>query len=476
MKLSATIGKASTLLAAVLCLLQACIAASASADSLPVAERNRISGLISALVPFKAGSAFAVQVVDLSSSETVFSHNGAVPLKPASVLKLLSSATALDALGPDYRFETEVLAEGISPGAVETLYIRGGGDPGLTSESLWIIARSIYKRGVRSIGAVILDSTLFDGDRNPSGQRAYETGSSALSYNYNSISIEVCPGVKGANAIVTVDPWELGLAVQGTVKTTSGKTAGVSADLIERKGQLPQISVSGSLSSAADCQVIYRSFSRPEHSFGMTLIKTLERLGIRVPHSPQLGAVPQGARLLYRHRSEALSRIVQDLNHFSTNFIAEQLLFAIGGYGSDGKLRREEGLLRMKLFLQKLGVPAEQFELHDASGLSHSNRISAGAIAKVLQGALRDPAIGPELEASLSFPGRTGTLRKRNFNGLKGTVRAKTGSINGVSSLAGYVTTRSGRKVAFVILNNAAPDRDKAMQLEEKIVAVISDL
>jgi len=195
----------------------------------------------------------------------------------------------------------------------------------------------------------------------------------------------------------------------------------------------------------------------------------LRQVGVEVEGGYSVGTPPAGSRELFAHKSEPLRLIVDGLNHYSTNFVAEQLAYAIGRM-SNGKWDHAVGLERMQAFLQQLGAAAKEAFFIDASGLSHGNRLSARAVSRVLFEMANDVKLAPEFESSLSVAGRSGTLTEKHF-GVKGLMlRAKTGTINGVSALAGYLTAANGKKYAFALLQNGGKSK---WRLERSVLKAI---
>ncbi|MBN8550119.1 MAG: D-alanyl-D-alanine carboxypeptidase/D-alanyl-D-alanine-endopeptidase [Deltaproteobacteria bacterium] len=412
--------------------------------------------------------AIAVSIVDLANGQELAGLNANATLKPASVMKVLTSAAALEELGVEYRFSTELFYDRRSGGQIETLYIRGGADPSLTLESLWLVVRKLRKLGVTQINRVVLDDSRFMTQRTRVGQRAYETGSSALALSFNSIAFDVCPGAVGNAALVSVDPWEASVQLRGSIKTVAGRGGQFSIDEVQSPSGGLTYSIGGTFGAGRSCETFYRSVDEPLVYFGSVFRGFCADLGIKVLSAPVSGSTPEGAKFLARHQSKALSLVLEDMNHFSTNFIAEQVLYALG-QGSDGSFDRQRGLERIRKYLIESGVPKEDFTLFDGSGLSHDNRLTAAAITKVLRRAVLNNHSGVEFEKSLSVGGENGTLKDRNF-GDGVVLRGKTGTLDGVSTLAGVVETRSGRKVAFAILQNGKLGKDAAAAIEEKIV------
>ncbi|MCB9029904.1 MAG: D-alanyl-D-alanine carboxypeptidase/D-alanyl-D-alanine-endopeptidase [Deltaproteobacteria bacterium] len=430
---------------------------------------SRIDKLVTSTSPNSA-----VVVVDLNKSKIIYKNKANAPVKPASVLKLLTSQVALSTLGPHYRFSTKFYSRNPVPvdGAISALYVKGGGDPSFTLESMIDAVREIKKKGVHSIGQIVLDESYFNGSNGRSGQRAYEAGSSALSFNFNSISFDVCPSAVGQPARVVHDPYELPLKVVDKINTIKKGRVNFRLDEVTGSDNALTYRVSGELGRYAKCLKVYRSVGNPPLYFGMSLLGLLEENGIKVLGGLSKGLTPANSNLLYDHSSKVLSQIVWDLNNFSTNFIAEQLLFSIGST-HDKVLDRNYGLSKLKQHIVNLGFEADKIALFDGCGLSHSNRITAMMLAMVLREARLRIASWPEYKASLSVAGKSGTLKKRLTQLSGATVRAKTGSLNNVSSLAGYIDTDRGNNFAFVIISNQVQSIGRTRKFEEDLVKLI---
>jgi len=384
------------------------------------------------------------------------------------------SAAALQELGLEYKFKTSVWIDELKNGSVGTMWIRGGGDPSFTIESAWLMARAIRSRGVKRIDKLFLDTSLFADAERRVGQRAYETGASALAFNFNSIGFEVCPTKVGSDAAITVNPWEAPVSLSGSIKTTPSK---VSFAIDESPGSnypLGAYRASGAIGAQEPCQTFFRSVKDPVAYFGITFKALLTQAGIEFRGVARPGDISKdrSAQEFYSQESKPINQIIEDLNHFSNNFIAEQLLYAIGA-SAGSPLTRANGLAKLTSFLKSIGV-SDQISLDDASGLSHQNSISAAAINQVLLYAQKHPELQSEFETSLSFAGKTGTLKTRPLNGA--LVRGKTGTLDGVSSLAGYLYTPDGRKLAFAIIINGISAKSDALVIEDKIVDLLPGL
>lgn len=411
----------------------------------------------------------AVVIAERNSGKEIFAHQKALPLKPASVLKLAVSVAALSELGPEFRFTTEALGRINDHGVVPKLVIRGSGAPDFTIEAAWLMARGLKLRGVKRVESLIADDSAFQTKFSRNGQRAYETGASALSFNFNSLTFLICPTVPGQPARVSVDPFEVPVKIIGSV--TTGRGAGtVSVDEVERQDKhFMNFLVGGQLGVHEDCRKVYRSVKDPVQYFTSTFVDLLQEVGIEVSGNWERAAAGGATDLLYKAESRPLRDLVSDMNHFSNNFIANQLLLAVSNDGS-----WTGGLQVLESLLSKVSQGQAQAQLVDASGLNHENRVSAESLLRLLQEGLGDPRVGPELLYSLPVGDQSGTLKDRPFDAP--LVRAKTGTLDGVSSLAGLVQARSGHEYLFVIIQNGMGSWDKAKAIEDKIVAAVARL
>jgi len=395
----------------------------------------------------------------------LFQYEENQPRKPASVLKLLLTAVVLREIGPNAEIPTDVFLNEVRNGNI--LALRGHGDPSFTTESAYKLAERVSQYGVRRVQEVLLDTSLWDGGRERTGTRAYNTGASPLAFNFNSFGVVACPAALGAPAVLSTDPSNLGAVLAGSVRTVSGSNRELAVQE-EEAGR--RYRVSGVVGVEADCAVVYRSVEDPLALYAAGIRRAFQSVGIVIENGVRPAEVPDAARPLFQFSSKAVALMLRDLNHFSTNFIAEQLLHLLGKKGD--RYDREEGLARMHSYLESLHLPTDGIHLVDGSGLSHENRITTRALARVLRESVLDARIGPEFEASLSVAGESGTLEKRSFGPAK-LVRGKTGSLSGVSSLVGYVVGRDGEKRLFAIISNDGWERARAQALEDRIVREI---
>ena len=415
--------------------------------------------------PALRGARVGVSIVDLASGRPVFERESHRLMVPASNLKLLVGAAALRQWGPTYRFETPVLAEAgpDANGVIEgPLWIIGRGDPSLVSESLWKMAEEIRLLGVREIrGGIAVDGSHFDRlrthpDWEPVTRRAYEAPTSAFAVNYSSFRIEVsgAPEAGGKARLQT--------APRVTYfRTRSDALTLASGDVMELEiGRLPDgtgehVVVRGVFPLGDEPRTFWRSVELPELYAASVLRAQLESQGVRVSGPIRFGPAPAGARELLRFEGEPVARIVQLLNKWSNNFVAEQLTKLLGAERHGGPARWETGRQALAEFLEQIGVGRDQAVISDGSGLSARNRISPAALVAVLRAGATDPASGPEFLASLPLGGLDGTLEDR-MQEVTQPVRGKTGHLRHVSSLTGILPGTDGRTLVFSVLVNGA--------------------
>ena len=414
-----------------------------------------------------------VVVFDVRSGERIFTAHERVPLKPASVLKILTALAALEHIGPYERIRTELRGEGVRGSSVHRLILKGFGDPSLVQEDLWLMARKLFLRGVRSIGTLAVDDSVFVDPAPRRGERAYQAGASALSLNYNSLFFEACPVAGQQRAIVTHEPHEFPVKLQGEISISQKKPSSYRIDEVNPHSiALPvEYRLRGELQRRAGCQSIARSVSAPTLYAGHVFRGFLQKEGIEVAGPVEQGVTADGAAVIHTHYSEPLIDTVRLLNTYSNNMIAEQLVMLLGET-SEERYERTKGLEVLSSFLAERGVPSSEYTLIDGSGLSHQNRLSADALAVVLREALTREELHVEFASSLPVDSESGTLRKKSYPGV---LRAKTGTLDGVTSLAGSLQNTRGRELGFVIIQNKVRSRDTATKLEKRIIQALRD-
>lgn len=407
-----------------------------------------------------------VQVIDVERGEVVWSRDADEPLNPASTTKLLTAATALRTLGPSYSFRTVLFADALPDPEGKLagpLYVRGGGDPTLVVEKLWKLVRDLELSGVRRIeGGIVLDESRFGPDHELPGwgkARDIERGPSyfpalsALSLNFNTVALVVRPGAVGKPATALPET-DAGSYLEVVSQVRTGAPGSRTSIRLERDvladGRM-RFTVKGYIPSDSPMRKYYRSVDDPTAYLGHALRALLEERGIEVVGETRLGEVPADAEYLTEFRSAPLTSILMDMNKYSSNFMAEQVLRTVG-YETRGEGTTAAGLAAVHEYLQGLGL-TEGYTLFNGSGLAREGVVAPAVLAAVLVDMARDPRVGSEFRASLAIAGLDGTLRRR-LRDAPNRLRGKTGTLDGVHGLAGYVEAQDGKLYAFAFLAN----------------------
>ncbi|HET6372189.1 MAG TPA: D-alanyl-D-alanine carboxypeptidase/D-alanyl-D-alanine-endopeptidase [Candidatus Polarisedimenticolia bacterium] len=461
MRRSFSLVAASAVLAAVL-LLPA--SGQAAAGARPLTES--LNAIIHS--PDMGRSSLGIRIIDVETGRRVFDHDSDLPLKPASNMKVMTSATALAVLKPEYVFPTTFLAatrpdDGVVRG---DLFIKGGGSPSLSGEQWWLMAREMRARGITRVeGDLVGDDTYFDARDRPDGwpppteDAFYNAPVSALAADYGAVTIVVRPAGVGAAPEITLVPFASFFKV-----VNNAVTRGSSSDLrVGRRFDAGQnvIVVDGNIAPGSAPSVSYRNVEQPTLYALAAFRESAAKEGITIAGVNRRGAAPDGAFKIYEHQSKPLAELVATMNKLSNNLMAESLLKTLGAEKAGLPGTSEKGAQVVIDFLGGLGVDVRPLVIKDGSGLSHENRLTAGALADVLLAMHRDFEASPEFMASLAIGGVDGTLDRRMVGGpAQRHIRAKTGHLNGVSSLSGYAFTNQARVLAFAILVNSGGDTD----------------
>src|SRR5512141_579681 len=422
---------------------------------------------IVARTPLRAARA-SILVSSLDSGQALYARDADALLNPASNVKLFTSAAALARLGPEFRFETEVLADATpSSGAVRTLYVRGKGDPSFVTERLWALAAEIEHRGVRAVkGDIVTDDGYFDAAREgpgydqEKGDRSYLAPVGALSLNFNVVAIHVAPGDRaGEKGRVEVEPASEYLTVENRTRTVkAGSRRRVTPSSVALPNGRQRVTVSGRLPVGSRDLVFYRRIDDPPAYFGWTLKRLLELRGVKVTGKVRRGAVPTTARVVTVADSESLGEIVRKLEKTSNNFVAEQLLKTLGAEKKGIPGTWTKGVEAVEDFLAEAGIARGAYVMKNGSGLNDTNRFSARQTVTLLREMWRRFPLMADFLAALPVAGRDGTTRWR-METTDGRLRAKTGTLEGVTSLSGYVETAAHDRLVFSIPVNDFPAR-----------------
>ena len=275
-------------------------------------------------------------VVDLSqpSHPVLLNVNGEKNMTPASLRKLLTATAVLQKFGPSYKFETDILSDAERDGDKLNgpIYLRGGGDPGFVSETMWNLVNVFFRTGIKQVGDIVVDESLFDnirfdGSRDPERvDRAYDAPVGAMSFNWNSINVYVRPGKVGKPAIVILDPEMKGWKVVNKATTVKSGQPEVHAT----RNDDGTIFVGGKMPESVPEFAIYKGITEPANWSGEALRAFLQQRGITVTGAVKTGKTPTNAELLAKYDSQPVGSLVVDMMKFSNNFVAEMLTKSLG--------------------------------------------------------------------------------------------------------------------------------------------------
>jgi D-alanyl-D-alanine carboxypeptidase/D-alanyl-D-alanine-endopeptidase (penicillin-binding protein 4) len=404
------------------------------------------------------GIELGASLVELSSGREIAGSAAQKALNPASSQKILTIAAALDRLGPGFRFSTSL--HGLQSGdSVDQLVLRSDGNPELSSSDLLFLVARLVAFGVKRVrGDVLVDQSAFDArweppayEQRPDDWAAYRAPVSAVAVDGNTVTLNVRATAEAARALVWLEPLGIGRVDGSIVTTAADRRENVGLTIVPN--QSPVVArVSGGIPISRVGLSYARRLPDPAVAPAHVLRALLERAGITVAGRAALGGSGITAELA-RVESRPLAQIVHALGKRSDNFTAEMLLKALGRPDKTAPGSSSAGASAIDAYLRARAAWTPGTRVLNGSGLYDANRVSAFTLARVLQTAHADPRIGPELLASLAVGGVDGTLLNR-FASEKATrrVRAKTGTLSSVITLAGYLYAPT--PLAFAILLN----------------------
>ena len=437
-----------------------CSAAAAQPASVLPAEVQ--AALAAAKLPPEA---LAVVVADAEAPRKPprLAWRAQVPVNPASVMKLVTTFAALDQLGPAYTWQTPVYLEGTLQGGTlqGNVYIQGRGDPKLVVERLWLLLRRLQAQGVHAIaGDIVLDRSAFSlGAHDPAAfdgepNRPYNVAPDALLVNYQAIALTFVPDSAAGVARVSYEPPLAGLQFQASVPLAAPGTAcgdwrqALRAEL----GEAARIAFAGVFPAACGERTWAVAPAQPAAFSGRAIEGMWRALGGTLAGQVRDGRVPAGLQPAFSTTSPALAEVVRDINKYSNNVMTQQVFLTLGlQKGGAGSFEAARDALQ-RWWRQRLGGDAELPVVDNGAGLSREARISAQALARMLQLAWAAPVM-PEYLASLPIAGVDGTLR-RSASRAAGAAHLKTGSLRDVMAVAGYVHAANGRRQVLVAIVN----------------------
>lgn len=445
---------------------------------------DQLAATISSLIINSNVKADIGVYVKSMSGQALYSRNISRSLTPASTMKILTAEAALIYLGPQYRFSTQLLtnASGVKNGVLQgDLYVVLSGDPTLTYPDLLELMESLKAAQINSIsGQVYIDNTAYDQSFYGPGWiwedkgYCYAAPISASIINHNCLSFQVAPSKKpGAPANVIKSSKYFYPKINNSVTTKSYRSRACALRL--SRDSSSSISIDGCLSkNRVPYGVSYVVTDIPEYN--RALFKSvLSQLGVKVYGSVTFGTAPRDLSMVGSHQSEPLKKLVRDMLKKSDNIIAGALFKKLGQLYSRQPGSWENGSVAVSQILSKrANMSTSGLRVLDGSGLSPDNLATPQQMMQVLDFAFHNAATSEEFMSALPIAGVDGTLKHRMGN-IARKVRAKTGTISGVVSLAGYAQSADKEALGFVIMINGSRGMGwRYKTLEDKIVTALT--
>lgn len=418
----------------------------------------------------------SIYVQEIGRDEPLLAVGADVARNPASSLKLLTTLVALEELGPAYVWRTEAYTRGRFDGERldGDLHLKGYGDPYLVLENFWRFLRALRQQGLKSIdGDLVLDQSYFalededpaDFDGRPT--RAYNVLPRALLVNFQAVHLRFLPSAQGLR-VVADPPVPLENRIRLMPAPCRGWANGWAMRMRGEKGGGARLVFDGKYRAECGERELFRVLDDgPAYVHGVFSALWREQGGA-LAGGVREEVVPPEAQPFFTWSSPPLADVIRSINKYSNNVMTRQLLLTLGAERHGAPGTTEKGVRVVRAWLERQGLSFPELVLDNGAGLSREARISARHLAQVLLAAYRSPYM-PEYMSALPVSALDGTLKNRFGGTLAGRLHLKTGSINGVRSLAGYMLNAAGRRIVVVYLHNhprANTDAAEAVQQE----------
>lgn len=422
----------------------------------------------------------SISLLVLRGDETLAAHLPERSMQPASTMKLLTTLVALEQLGPVFRGRTELRSDGVLDGSVlhGDLVLRGGADADFSDEALGQMLRALRTQGIRTItGSLVLDRSLFAPARTDLGRAPFDEAPEAyynvipdaLLVNKNMLQLDL----RASTTRLQVTAWPAleKVRVTSDMALVDGDCASwdkgwLAPEAVHERGGRIRVTLHGSFPRGCAHATSINVLERDDY-LDRLVRQRWHDLGGTLRGPTVSGVSPPAARLLAEHLARALPEVVRDTNKQSDNALARTLFLSLGSLESDPLLgsrplapaagttfERADGVVRA--WLRAHAIDPGELVLENGAGLSRTERISPRQLAGVLKAGLASPWV-PELLSSMPIAGTDGTLRRRlKDSSAAGRARMKTGTLNNVVAIAGYVPDAAGRTCVVVAMVNDA--------------------
>jgi len=408
--------------------------------------------------------ALAILPLDGGGKARLFNANKS--MNPASTMKLVTTYAALELLGPAYQWRTDFYTDGTLKDGVLSgnLYLKGGGDPKLNLQRLWLLLRDLRAAGVKQVsGDLVLERSYFVhpslpkfNDDGGDPLRPFLVEPDALLVNFKSVRLVVRAADGKVN--LHMDPPLGSVSMVNEVTLLPAKQRCnplIGFNLQPQENNSALLVVKGKLAAGCRSEFYLSILDHPNYAFDA--VRALwKEMGGTIDGKNKLGQLPGKARLLSRTASPHLPEIIRDINKYSNNTMARQLFLSLGAeLGVNGDENDGEAAKRViSSWLNKKGIKAPQLVLENGSGLSRNERTSAAELAAILRAAWKSP-YAAEFVSSMPLVAIDGTMRNRlRGTALVGQAHIKTGTLSNARAIAGFCRDKNGKNwVVVAILN-----------------------
>ena len=431
-------------------------------------------------------SSVSVVVQEVGDARPRIAHQPAKPMNPASTMKLVTTFAALELLGPDYRWKTEAYADGpVTAGVLEgNLVLKGYGDPKITIEQFQAFVAALRATGLATIrGDLVLDrgffapaphdAAAFDGEP----LKPYNVGPDALLVNFKSVRFVFAPNAAGDAVDVRTEPALASIAVRGSPRLVGGECAdwrsNLNASFVNARDRA-QADFSGRYPAACGERDWYVALLDHPHYVEAIFAQYWREAGGTFSGGVRDGRAPVGTTPLATLQSAPLYDAVRDINKLSNNVMARQLFLTLATSAYPPPATTAHAAAAIRSWLAQRGLRFPELKMENGSGLSRRERISAKSMGELLLAADKS-RVRADYASSLAVAATDGTLRKRfGDDDVADQALLKTGTLEGVRALAGYVLGRGGKRyvvVCFVNHANAARAQPALDLLVETVYA-----
>ncbi len=426
----------------------------------------------------------SIQVEDLTTNKTLYKKNEKFLLRPASNMKIITSATGLLYLTPDYEFSTDLYYDGYvrNDTLYGNIYIVGGCDPDFVTQDLYLFVDAIKSLNISVIngniyGDVSFKDSLYWGkgwmwDDDPSFDAPYL---SALNINDNCVEVFVQQSEYLEKPTVTLIPGTNYLTVNNVSSLEGDEKFQIIRNWIEKKNE---VVVKGKLPISNRYVRQFVNVLEPAKYFLTLFSEVLDSNNIKTLGNTVLQVLPLETNLLYSFKRK-YSDIIENLNKTSDNLSAEMTLYALANEYYGKPATADSGVQLINLMMDSIGLESKDYRIVDGSGVSHYNSVSAEVLVNILKYFYDEkPELYEILNNSFPIAGIDGTLEFRMRNTVaENNVHAKTGTLTGVSCISGYLSTKNRHKLAFsIMMQNFVVSSSKAKEFQDEICRILCEL